>query len=386
MRIGLNLYGTLETKSGGTLYDRMVVAGLRRQGHEVTVLPLPSGSYLGRLRQGLAGDRLVNQVLGGRFDLLLQDELCHPSLFLVNRRITALGGPPLVAIVHHLLSDEPRGYWLNRLLAWPERRFLASVDGFICNSLTTRQRVEALVGCERPGVIAHPAGDRFPGPSPSRKAIAERASRPGPLQLLFVGALIPRKGLLPLLQALAGVERGHWRLSVVGDPEVAPAHVREAKGLADRLGLADSIRFLGPRPEAELAGIFASHHLFCMPYAFEGFGIALLEAMGFGLPAVGCRHGAAGETISHGVNGFLLDPGDRAGLIDLIHGLHHDRSRLAALSQAALETFTGRPGWREMAAAIEGFIRELAGQGHHPRQDGAARAEEGSVTLGVEHG
>ena len=64
--------------------------------------------------------------------------------------------------------------------------------------------------------------------------------------------------------------------------------------------------------------IMRASHLFCMPYAYEGFGIAILEAMAFGLPAIGCRDGAAGETISHGSNGFLLAADDLAGLAPLV--------------------------------------------------------------------
>lgn len=383
MRIGLLLYGNLATLTGGYLYDRMVVEGLRSLGHEVIVIPLPTGSYLRRLGHGLSLG-LVRRLLTARFDLILQDELCHPSLFLVNRRLRALGGPPVVAIVHHLLSDEPRGRWLNHLLAGPERRYLASVDGFICNSRITRHRVEALVGGERPQVVAYPAGDRF-GRSPSPEAVAERAWRPGPLQLLYVGALIHRKGLHQQIQALAGMERGTWQLTVVGDPASAPAYARQAWRMVDQLGLGEAIRFLGPCQEEELAEIISRHHLLCMPYAYEGFGIAILEAMGFGLPAVASQVGAARETIDHGHNGFLLAPDDRAGLVCLLQRLHHDRPCLTALSEAALKTFANRPRWQETNMAIEGFIREVAGRGGDQGQIEVAEPRVERGVKGVGH-
>jgi len=383
MRIGLILYGELATLTGGYLYDRMVVEGLRGLGHEVTVLPLQAGPYLRRIGHGLSFG-LTRRLLKARFDLILQDELCHPSLFLVNRRLRALGGPPVVAIVHHLLSDEPRGRWLNRLLAEPEKRYLASVDGFVFNSRITRRKVESLVGGERPQVVAYPAGDRF-ACLPSPEAVAERACRPGPLQLLFVGTLIPRKGLHQLIQGLAEAERGTWQLTVVGDPECAPGYARQAKTLIAQLGLAEAIRFLGPCQEEALAGVIGRHHLFSMPYAYEGFGIAILEAMGFGLPAVGSRLGAAGETITHGGNGFLLAPEDRAGLVGLIQGLHRDRSRLAELSRGALRTFAHRPRWQETTMAIEGFILELAGRSKAQPLIGATRPRLEAVVRGVGH-
>ena len=76
-----------------------------------------------------------------------------------------------------------------------------------------------------------------------------------------------------------------------------------------------------------------------MPYAYEGFGIAILEAMAFGLPAIGCSNGAAHETISHGTNGFLLDPGDLAGLAPLLLQLHRDREQLQQMALAACATY-----------------------------------------------
>lgn len=357
MRIGLIIYGSLGTLTGGYLYDRIVVEGLERLGHEVEVISLASGSYLRRLGHGLTPN-LCRRLLAGRFDILLQDELCHPSLVWVNQRLRRLHGPPLVAIVHHLMCREPRPWWQNWLLALIERWYLASVDGFIFNSKTTGRSVTALVGEHQPHVIAYPAGDRFGSPL-SADSISQRARQPGPLQLLFLGIVIPRKGLLPLLSALAGVDREFWRLTVVGSFEFDPAHAIAIREQVDRLGLADAVQFIGPCSDDRLVEIMRTSHLFCMPYAYEGFGIALLEAMAFGLPAIGCRDGAAGETIDHGSNGFLLAPDDLAGLAPLVVQLQHDREALLRLSLAARLTYAARPGWHDSVTAIDAFLVEM---------------------------
>jgi glycosyltransferase involved in cell wall biosynthesis len=355
MRIGLIIYGSLGTLTGGYLYDRIVVEGLERMGHEVEVISLTSGSYLRRLGHGLSFD-------------LVQDELCHPSLFWVNQRLRRQHGPPLVAIVHHLMCREPRPWWRNWLLTLVERRYLASADGFIFNSKTTGRTVTALVGEHQPHVIAYPAGDRFGSPL-SEDSISQRARQPGPLHLLFLGILIPRKGLLPLLRALSRVDRELWHLTVVGSLDFDPAHAAEVRDLVDQLGLTDSVQFIGPCADDRLVEIMRASHLFCMPYAYEGFGIALLEAMAFGLPAIGCRDGAADETISHGSNGFLLATDDLEGLAPLVVQLQHDREALLRLSLAARLTYVGRPGWQDSVAAINAFLAEMKsgqaqGNGH----------------------
>ncbi|KAB2890683.1 MAG: glycosyltransferase family 4 protein [Desulfobulbaceae bacterium] len=374
MRIGLVIYGSLETLTGGYLYDRIAVEGLERLGHEVEVIGLAGGPYLSRLGHGLTPG-LCRRLLDGRFDILLQDELCHPSLFWLNRRLRHLHGPPLVAIVHHLMCREPRPRWLNRLLELVERRYLASVDGFIFNSKTTARTVTALVGEAQPHVVAYPAGDRFGIPL-SPDSISQRARRPGPLQLLFLGSVIPRKGLLPLLGALAGADRELWRLTVVGSLEFDPAHAAAVRERVDELGLADAVRFVGPCSGENLVEIMSASHLFCMPYAYEGFGIAILEGMAFGLPAIGCRDGAANETIEHGSNGFLLAADDLVGLAPLVVRLQHDREALLRLSLAARQTCAGRPGWQDSVAVINAFLAEM--------QSGHAQAK--TVAPGSGHG
>ncbi len=364
MRIGFVIYGSLTTLSGGYLYDRIVVQGLRELGHQVEVISPPSGSYLKKLLHGFSR-KACRGLLEGGYDILIEDELCHPSLFLVNKR---LGGqhsrPQLVALVHHILSDEPRKAWRNGLLALAERSFLASVDGFIYNSATTQAKVRSLVQHNLPELIAYPAGDRFGSPLDEDR-IQQRSNRPGPLQLLFLGNIIPRKGLLPLFRALAAVDQKIWRLTVVGGLDFDPVHVDEAQQLARRLGLAGSVRFTGPLQEEELIEALSSSHLFCMPYAYEGFGIAILEAMAFGLPAIGCRFGAAGETIVHGENGFLLAEDDLLGLKPLLTILHGEREELQRLALAARATYLKSPGWQDSVAAIETFLmrlKELSGK------------------------
>ena len=358
MRIGFIIYGSLDTLTGGYLYDRIVAKGLTELGHEVEVISLPAGSYLRRLSLGFSL-ALCQRLLEGRFDILIQDELCHPSLFLVNRRLRRHAERPLlVALVHHVLCNEPRPRWQNMFLGLVERNFLATVDGFIHNSETTRQSVASLVEHNRPQVVAYPAGDRF-DTTLSPEVIATRTHLPGPLELLFLGIVIPRKGLLSLLSALACVDRDIWRLTIVGGLHFDSAYAIQAKKLTRQLELSDSVRFLGPLQDDDLVEILNTSHLFCMPYAYEGFGIGILEAMAFGLPAIGCLGGAARETISHGANGFLLDPGDLAGLAPLLLQLHRDREQLQQMALNASSTYVSRPNWQDSIAAIDTFLRKL---------------------------
>ena len=357
MRIGFIIYGSLDTLTGGYLYDKMVVKGLIELGHNVEIISLRSSTYPGRLLYGLS-PRLHDRLLTSRFDILIQDELCHPTLFLVNRRLRRQIRPILLALVHHTLSAEPRNKWYNRFLAIIERHYLSTVHGCIFNSKTTSTQVATLINTHYHEVIAPPAGDRF-GPPLSPAAISKRNKQPGALELVFLGNVIPRKGLLPLLKALAKVESRIWRLSIIGGLDFDRTHTAKARKLIEELGIGEAVRFLGTQENEKLVETLKSSHIFCMPYAYEGFGIAILEAMAFGLPAIGSSDGAAFETIRHKENGYLLDADDLIGLGSILHELYHDREKLTELAMAARNTYVQAPGWQDAITTIDNFLKKM---------------------------
>ena len=358
MRIGFIIYGSLDTLTGGYLYDKIVIEGLVARGHQVEVISLTTGSYLMRLINSYTTAKRFSRA-AQRFDIVIADELCHPSLLLLKSWLGKQAQkPPLVALVHHLSCLEPRPSWQRLLVGLVERRFLASVDGFIHNSATTRDSVGSQVQHNLPQVIASPAADRF-GNLPSLDTIARRAYRPGPLKLLFLGMVAPRKGLLPLLSSLSSLNRDIWHLSIVGGHDFDAAYTARANKLIHQCDIIDSVDFLGPRTDDGLVEILNDNQIFCMPFAYEGFGIAILEAMAFGLPAIGSTRGAAGEIITHGKNGYLLDSDDQSGLGPLLAELHQDRKRLEDMARVARETYLSRPRWQESITTIETFLSEL---------------------------
>ena len=107
-----------------------------------------------------------------------------------------LGGPYL-SIVHHLRVSESHLPSLSNLNQVIEKEYLSTVDAWVFNSETTRQSVENLGGKVGPYVVAYPAGNRFEGIKPEQ--IFLRASQDRPLQIVFVGSIIRRKGLHTLL-------------------------------------------------------------------------------------------------------------------------------------------------------------------------------------------
>ncbi len=356
MNVGLIIYGSLDLVSGGYLYDRLLVDHLRKQGARVEIFSLPLRNYWRHLTDNLSGTlpRVVEEMAP---DLLLQDELNHPSLFYTNRRLQKILRGPIIAIVHHLRSSEARPAWLNRFYRRLEKRYLETADGFIFNSETTRAAVRDLLGKDSPSVVAHPGGDHM-GSRISAERIVERCQRPGPLRILFTGNVIPRKGLHTLILALSGLSRESWQLTVAGSLAMDAGYGRRIKRLIAGAGLEDRVQLLDAVPPERLVRLLESCHCLAVPSFYEGFGIVYLEAMGFGEPVVASTAGAVPEFVGNGREGFLISPGDVGALREAIGRLAGDRKLLLEMSLAAWERSRSHPTWPESMARIEEFLWE----------------------------
>lgn len=355
LRIGLILYGGLDGLSGGYLYDRRIVEGLSRRGAEIEIVSLPWRNY-GRHLSDNFSSRLFSRIRSVNWDILLQDELNHPSLFRVNRLLKKKTDTLIFPIVHHLRCSEYRNPLMNRFYRCVEKRYLKTADGFIFNSRTTAAVVTDLLAQSPPQVVAYPGKDHFqPEITPGQLSGKMRGA--GPLQVLFLGNVIPRKGLHVLIEALSGLPRDSWRLTVAGDPAADPDYTGKITKMIEAGRLSGSVRFSVCPAAAEVERLFAGHHCLAMPSFYEGFGIACLEAMGFGLPVIASTAGAGPEWIRDGREGFLVPPGESGTLADRIGRWIESRRELLDMAQAALRTWREHPAWDESAERVYGFIR-----------------------------
>jgi glycosyltransferase involved in cell wall biosynthesis len=348
MKIGLVIYGSLATLSGGYLYDRKLVEYLRAQGDMVDIISLPWRNYASHLTDNLRF-RLPRDL-----DLIIEDELNHPSLLFANR----VPHPcPVISLVHHLRCSEFRPKWQNDLYRIVEKKYLQSVDGFIFNSKTTQGVVQDLIGNDKPSVVAYPPTDRFWDKAISEEEIRERATE-SDLRILFVGNVIYRKGLHTLLNAVKSL-KPMVRVDVVGGLTAEPKY---SQAMQEKVaGLKSKIFFHGALDHEPLIEMYRRAHLMAVPSSYEGFGIVYLEGMGFGLPAIGTTAGAAGEIITDGKDGYLIEPDDDVTLARILDELANDRELLAKLSVNALKRYKSQPRWEETAGGIQEFLHQMAG-------------------------
>jgi glycosyltransferase involved in cell wall biosynthesis len=349
MKIGLLIYGSLDTVSGGYFYDCRLVSSLRERGEKVQVFCLPWRNYAAHLTDNLCF-RLPPDL-----DLLIQDELNHPSLLAANARQHPY---PVISLVHHLRSSENRPAWQNTVYRSIERDYLNSVDGFIFNSRTTRDAVHALNSSGKPNLIAYPPTDRF-RTGLSETLLAKRSVQSSQLRLIFLGNLIPRKGLHTLLMAISCLPANSVILDVIGSRKVDQNYDGKIQDQVRTLGLGKCVEFHGMLDDHALQKKLESADVLAVPSSYEGFGIVYLEGMAFGLPAIGTMNGAASETISDGENGYLIASNDFTMLASRLKMLASDRSLLLRMSINALYHYHKQPKWEQTAENIAEFLSQM---------------------------
>jgi glycosyltransferase involved in cell wall biosynthesis len=144
------------------------------------------------------------------------------------------------------------------------------------------------------------------------------ATKPASTQtILYAGVLIPRKGVLHLVNAFAQIAASfpQARLTVVGR-ETNVAYVTELKARVQQLQLGDRIQFLPHVTQTELANHMAQASVFVLPSFSEGLVRVVLEAMATGTPVIGTAIDGIQELIRVGETGFLIAPADETALAE----------------------------------------------------------------------
>jgi glycosyltransferase involved in cell wall biosynthesis len=147
----------------------------------------------------------------------------------------------------------------------------------------------------------------------------------------FVGRLVPEKGLDILLRAAVRLH-GDWDLLVVGS---GPAQ-EELENLAERLGIASRLTWMGALPPEELSSVWPRLDALSLParttrQGVEAHGRAVVEAMGYGVPVVGSASGALPDIIGHA--GLIVKEDDVPGLTDALQDLINSPQRRVAFAQ-----------------------------------------------------
>jgi glycosyltransferase involved in cell wall biosynthesis len=191
------------------------------------------------------------------------------------------------ALVHHPLCLEaglPPAR--QRQLKDLETAALALARKVVTTSPTTARTLAADFA-----VPAHKITVAEPGTDPAPRATGTGS----PVQLLAVGAVVPRKAYDLLVRALSPLADRDWRLIMAGPTDRSAEALAALRAAMLEAGLGHRVTLLGAVDQQRLAGLYAKADIFVMSSLYEGYGMVLGEAMARGLPIV-CTTGGAADS------------------------------------------------------------------------------------------
>ncbi len=227
-------------------------------------------------------------------------------------------------------------------MRWLAERVFSSAAAVPCISAYTRERL--LEVCPSAPAETVPIGHTPPLCDLDPACCPERPF------FLTVGPLKTRKGQIHVLQAFARLAQAHPEVDwVVAGYSYDEEYRRWFPEQVAQAGLTERVHFTGTISEEILRGLYERclfNVLTPIPdnHAFEGFGLTYLEAGFHGRPSIGATDCGAGESISDGVEGFLVPPGDVERLAQAMECLLSDEARREEMGKAA-RAKAGRMTW-----------------------------------------
>ncbi len=263
----------------------------------------------------------------------------------------------LIALVHHPLALES-GLTATETAALreSERAALAAANRVVVTSPATRRILVADYGVPAEIIaVALPGSERRAGAAAVRKSAgaAINQSINQVINLLAVGAVVPRKGYDVLIEALSQLADLDWRLVIAGDCKRDRATAGALATTIARKHLEWRVCLAGAVNEHELAAHYGEADVFVLASRFEGYGMAYAEAIAHGLPVIGTRTGAVPDTVPAGA-GILVPPDDAAALAAALRSMIADAGLRERCSDAARKT--PMPTWE---AAAQTFLDVL---------------------------
>jgi glycosyltransferase involved in cell wall biosynthesis len=310
--VALITAGDPARRTGGNLYDRHMLAAMRRAGVRVSTVVLHDRRDTARLAELHATVVLVDTIAAS----------------LASRHLTDLraGGSEVVVLAHMRQGAMALARRADRVIAVSR----ALADELVGGGLDRRRIVVISPG--REGIVARPRAQFGP-------------------RILCVGNWTPAKGIHTLVAAVARLPG--VALDLVGDAPDAAYAARVRRAIATR-GLTERVHIHGSLGRTALRRRYAAASIFALPSIREGYPIVYLEALAYGLPVVGCDIPAVREVT--GGAAILVAPGRVAPLAAALEMLVTDKREYRDLARRSLLRARRLPTWAESEAR---FVRAV---------------------------
>lgn len=333
--------GALDQRTGGYIYDRRIVEGLRDSSWTVEVHEL-KGKFPNIDDEAV---RSATMAVGSMTDgTPIIDGLALPAFQGLADRLRN----PWIGLIHHPLALET-GLSQAEMARFAEleSRLMRQACGLIVTSPRTKRDLLSFdIDPAHVAVVE-------PGVQPAAMAVGGGSDKP--ISLLSVGTLTRRKGYPTLLKALALLEDLEWHLTIVGSDAWDPAHAVEIKDMLQALDLDERVDIFGEQDGAGLSNFYHTADLFVLASHHEGYGMVLAEALARGLPIISTTAGAIPDTVPAEA-GKLVPPGDAEALAGALRNALTDPSLYTNLKQGAEAARSNLPDW---ATAANRFAKEI---------------------------
>jgi glycosyltransferase involved in cell wall biosynthesis len=248
-----------------------------------------------------------------------------------------------------------------------ERDIIRRVDRIIAQCPTERTELIDDYDADPAGIVTIPSAVNTEIFHPIEQAVAREAIGLDTCEpvVVYVGRMIPRKGVRNLVRAVALLA---WqqpvRLLLVGgetrEPDdTATPEIGVLRELADELGIAEYVSFTGKRQRDELSRYYSAGDVVVTTPWYEPVGLTPLEAMACGRPVIGSAVGGLTYTIVEGETGVLVPPEDPERLAARLNQLLNDVALRSAMGRRARERVEARFTWPVAAAHTALVYEEL---------------------------
>ena len=278
---------------------------------------------------------------------------------------------------HWILHPDPHeSYWreaagglpktlAKRALAWPaeawvrrcNRKFELRLERVLCVSRVIRDELKSAVGLaeSRLRVVRN-------GVDLEQFRWTDREPTPDRTSLLYVGSLVPDKGVETAVRAL-GVLKSRGRLLGTTLDVVGRGHSgyeRSLRATAQELGLTDVVRFRGAVRREDVPSLLSGFDAMVFPSEWEEpLARSIQEAMACGLPVIGTLTGGTGELLVDGQTGFTFEAGSQSGLAEAIERVRRSPQEALRVARAARQEIERRFDVRSTIAGIERELNDV---------------------------
>lgn len=333
--------GDLGLNTGGYAYDRKVIAELEKLGWIVQPLSLGGGFPVPSEDVRIAAEGRLSALADG--SLVMIDGLAFGVLGdWASREASRLR---IVALVHHPLALESGlGPEAGERFRRAEEKALRFARHVVVTSPMTARELAMNYGIDAVRITV-----AVPGTEPAPASVGNRRVP----RILSIGTLTPRKGHDVLLAALKAVEDLAWSAMIVGSRALSPDTAAALERQLETLGLRERVELAGECDDTR--ALLATTDIFALASRYEGYGMALAEALSQGVPVVSCRVGAIPDVVPDEA-GILVPVDDSQAFAEALRSLLSDADLRRSKADAARRAGAKLPGWQTTATILSAAL------------------------------